>query len=73
MKKFIYCILFGTLILPITDSILTIINQITKYICLILEAKYYQKQSELYPEESGPINPIGFQAPSSKCKDEGEC
>lgn len=72
MKKFIYGMLFVSLILPIIDTIITVITQITKYICVLLEVKCYQKQSELSLDEEGLANPIGF-SPSSKCKDEGEC
>ena len=69
MKKFIYGMIFVSLILPFIDTIVTIITQITKYICVLLEVKCYQKQSSL--DEEGLSNPIGF-SPSPKNKNEGE-
>ena len=72
MKKFIYGMLFVSLILPIVDNIVSIITQATKYLCMDLEVKCYQKQSEINSQEEGPAHLIGFQAPSSDDYDDEE-
>jgi hypothetical protein len=69
MKKFIYGILFVSLILPLIDNFVSIITQATKYLCMDLEVKCFKMQSEATPQET---HLIGFQAPSSDDYDEEE-
>lgn len=77
MKKFIQGILFISLLYPLLQSLINLINQLTEHFCTCIAVKTVEVKRTLEEEDYPLANPIGFQIPSHSddeedYEDEGE-